>query len=318
MPAVTPSFAHRRQNLLNGEWVLVSPQRSSRPWQGQLEHVLADPLPAYDPGCYLCPENLRAGGDRNPPYSAPFVFINDFPALVPTGDGEYGTCRVCCYSPRHDLSLGELPQDAVEQIVWVWTEQYAELAADPRIGHVQIFENRGAAMGASSPHPHGQIWATEHVPMQVGREQERLLADTELLVAYLAGEDERVVEANDHMVAVVPYWAAWPYETLVAPRRRVPSLLELTDVERTALASILRRLVQRYDRLFGTAFPYSMGIHQRPTDGTPHDEWHLHLHFYPPLLRSATVRKFMVGYELLAEPQRDLTPEDAAERLRRA
>jgi UDPglucose--hexose-1-phosphate uridylyltransferase len=302
---------HRRHNPLSGEWVLVSPQRTERPWLGQVEREAPEGLPEHDPGCYLCPGNERAGGARNPDYTETFVFTNDYPALLPEGDGEYGTCRVVCYSPRHDLGLGDLPLDAVERVVEVWTEQYGELIADPRIGHVQVFENRGEMMGASNPHPHGQIWATEHVPMHVERELERLGADPALLETYVAQERERVVEENEHFVAAVPYWAVWPFETLVAARRRVPSLLELRDEERAALAEVLTRLVQRYDRLFDTRFPYSMGFHQAVSG-----IGHLHAHFYPPLLRSATVRKFMVGYELLAEPQRDLTPEDAAERLR--
>ena len=293
---------HRRYNPLNGDWVLVSPQRTQRPWHGQIERVADDALPEHDPSCYLCPGNERANGERNPQYTGTFVFTNDFPALVPAMDGEYGTCRVVCYSPRHDLGLA----DAAEHVVEVWTEQYGELIADPRIGHVQIFENRGEMMGASNPHPHGQIWATEHVPMHVAREQKHFAVDPGLLVPHL---DERVVEENEHFVAVVPYWAVWPFETLVAARRVVPSLLDLSDDERHALADVLKRLVRRYDRLFDTRFPYSMGLHQTS---------HLHAHFYPPLLRSAAVRKFMVGYELLAEPQRDLTPEEAAERLRAA
>jgi UDPglucose--hexose-1-phosphate uridylyltransferase len=299
--------AHRRQNPLSGEWVLVSPQRTARPWLGQIEPAAPEQLAAYDPSCYLCPGNERAGGARNPDYPQTFVFTNDFPALQPEGGGEFGTCRVVCYSPRHDLGIGELPLEAVERVVEVWTEQYGELLADRRIGHVQIFENRGEMMGASNPHPHGQIWATEHLPMQVERELERFAANPTLLADYVAQERERLVEENEHFLAVVPYWAVWPFETLVAARRVVPSLLELTNEERSSLADILRRLVRRYDRLFATPFPYSMGLHQTS---------HLHLHFYPPLLRSATVRKFMVGYELLAEPQRDLTPEEAAERLR--
>ena len=300
---------HRRYNPLNGEWVLVSPQRTQRPWQGQVERAPGASLPPHDPGCYLCPGNERAGGARNPEYEGTFVFTNDFPALVPDVAGEYGTCRVVCYSPRHDVGLGELGGEAIETVIAAWTEQYADLLADPRIGHVQIFENRGEMMGASNPHPHGQIWATEHVPMQVERELERFSATPSLLADYLRHEDERIVEEDEHFVAVVPYWAVWPFETLVATRRVVPSLLELADDERRSLARILERLVQRYDRLFDTRFPYSMGLHQTS---------HFHVHFYPPLLRSATVRKFMVGYELLAEPQRDLTPEDAAERLRAA
>jgi UDPglucose--hexose-1-phosphate uridylyltransferase len=300
---------HRRYNRLNGEWVLVSPQRTQRPWQGQVERIAPDVLPEHDPECYLCPRNERAGGVRNPDYDATYVFTNDFPALLPEENGEYGTCRVVCYSPRHDLGLGDLPLDAVGRVVEVWTEQYAELLGDPHIGHVQIFENRGEMMGASNPHPHGQIWATAHVPMHVERERERFAAEPALLEEYIAAERERVVEENEHFLACVPYWAVWPFETLVAARRRVPSLLDLRDEERSSLASIVKQLVRRYDRLFDTRFPYSMGLHQTS---------HLHVHFYPPLLRSATVRKFMVGYELLAEPQRDLTPEDAAERLRAA
>jgi len=309
---------HRRYNPLTGEWVLVSPRRDRRPWRGQVEPPAGEPLPAHDRDCHLCPGNERAGGTRNPRYDSTFVFTNDFPALVPEDGGEYGTCRVVCYSPRHDLGLGELHPDAVEGVVDLWAEQYAELGADPRIGHVQIFENRGEAMGASSPHPHGQIWATEHIPTHVAREQERLRERPSLLADYLASETERIVEANEHAVAAVPYWAVWPYETLVAPRRRAGSLVELDAEERAALAALVRSLVQRYDRLFETRFPYTMGIHQAPTDGRPHPEWHLHLHFYPPLLRSANVRKFMVGYELLAEPQRDFTPEEAAARLQTA
>jgi UDPglucose--hexose-1-phosphate uridylyltransferase len=300
---------HRRYNPLSGEWLLVSPQRTQRPWQGQVERVADVALLQHDSSCYLCPGNERAGGAHNPEYDSTFVFTNDFPALLPQSEGEYGTCRVVCYSPRHDLGLGDLPLEAVERVVDTWTEQYRELLNDPRIGHVQIFENRGEMMGASNPHPHGQIWATQHVPMLVAREQEHFAAMPSLLEDYLAGERERIVEENEDFVACVPYWAVWPFETLVASRRRVASLLELDDGERAALAAIVRQLVRRYDRLFDTRFPYSMGLHQTS---------HLHLHFYPPLLRSATVRKFMVGYELLAEPQRDLTAEEAAERLRAA
>jgi len=312
----TPAEPHRRYNPLTGEWVLVSPQRTERPWQGHVDEPPPEALPQHDPSCYLCPGNERAGGERNPDYDGTYVFTNDFPALVQGGDGEHGSCRVVCYSPRHDLGFGDLSPPAIQRIVETWTEQYEELGTHPHIGHVQIFENRGAQMGASNPHPHGQIWASEHVPTIVAREQEALERSA-VLLDYLDDERERIVEENDHFVAVVPYWAVWPFETLVVARRRAPSLLDLDDTERASLGPMLKSLVKRYDGLFGTQFPYSMGIHQAPTTGARSRECsHLHMHFYPPLLRSATIRKFMVGYELLAEPQRDITPEAAAERLR--
>ena len=331
------SHTHRRFNLLSNEWVLVSPHRTQRPWQGQVERAPDTERPFYDPSCYLCPGNKRAGGRRNPDYRHTFVFTNDFAALLPDtpdGDGgqdpflrarsERGTCQVVCFSPRHDQSLGELDKVGVEQVVNVWVEQYIELGRDPLNNHVQIFENRGAMMGASNPHPHGQIWATEHVPLHVTREQECQVQhyaahSRSLLADYLDSElasEERLVCANEHFVVVVPFWAVWPFETLVISRRHVGSLTERESQERASLADIVKQLATRYDNLFNVLFPYSMGFHQKPTDGTRHPEWHLHLHFYPPLLRSASVRKFMVGFELLGEPQRDITPEQAAERLR--
>jgi UDPglucose--hexose-1-phosphate uridylyltransferase len=330
------SHPHRRYNALSGEWVLVSPHRTQRPWQGQVESPSPEERPAYDPTCYLCPGNERAGGKRNPRYQHTFIFTNDFAALLPSTPGgaesqallraesERGTCRVVCFSPRHDQSLGELAHASLARVVDAWTEQYQELGADPLIKHVQIFENRGAMMGASNPHPHGQIWATEHIPQHVEREQDCQLehfarGNRSLLSDYLSVElasEERLVCANDHFVVVVPFWAVWPFETLVISRRHVGSLSALESGERAALADIVKRLVTRYDNLFKVSFPYSMGFHQTPTDGYAHPEWHLHLHFYPPLLRSASVRKFMVGFELLGEPQRDITPEHAAERLR--
>jgi len=251
----TPRTPHRRYNPLTDEWVLVSPQRTERPWLGQVDEQTENALPAHDPSCYLCPGNRRAGGARNPDYDGTHVFTNDFPALVTDGDGEYGTCRVVCYSPRHDLGFGDLSVAAIERVVETWTEQYEELGADHRIGHVQIFENRGSQMGASNPHPHGQIWATEHVPTIVAREQESL-GRAPILLDYLESERERIVEENEHFVAVVPYWAVWPFETLVIARRRVPSLLDLDDDERAALGPVLKNLVLRYDGLFGTPFPY--------------------------------------------------------------
>ncbi len=335
---------HRRRNALTGEWVLVSPHRSARPWQGQVERVAAEQRPAHDPGCYLCPGNTRAGGQRNPAYTGTFVFDNDFAALraaLPdAGAGgstgavnvadllvagrEPGICRVICFSPRHDLSLPHLPVPAIRGVVDLWTEEYEQLGSRPEIGWVQIFENKGEAMGCSNPHPHGQIWATQSVPLEGARELERfddhhVRHGRTLLEDYLALEiarEERIVCANDGFVALVPFWAVWPFELLVVSRRPVPNLSALRDAERDQLAEIIKRVTTRYDNLFETSFPYSAGLHQAPTDGAPHPEWHLHLHFYPPLLRSATVRKFLVGYEMLAEPQRDLTPESAAARLR--
>lgn len=327
---------HRRLNRLTGEWVLVSPQRTDRPWQGHTEEPEAPSRSAHDPDCYLCPGNERAGGARTPRYESTFVFDNDFPALLPDArDGapgagpmlvaqpERGLCRVVCYSPRHDLTLGEMDLDAVHRVVDTWTEQYEELGRIDWVRHVQIFENRGAMMGASNAHPHGQIWANETLPNEVAKEQAQQSAFAEagggcLLCTYLDAEladAKRVVFENDDFVAVVPFWAVWPFETLVLARRHQGALPDLSGLERQALADILRRLARRYDGLFDIPFPYSMGFHQRPTDGEAHPEWHLHAHAYPPLLRSATIRKFMVGYELLAQPQRDITPEEAAARL---
>ncbi|MFI7600331.1 UDP-glucose--hexose-1-phosphate uridylyltransferase [Actinoplanes sp. NPDC049681] len=324
---------HRRLNRLTGEYVLVSPHRTARPWQGQVEDPVPDSRPAYDPDCYLCPGNTRAGGARTARYSSTYVFDNDFAALLPdtapaapasggllVAEAERGICRVLCFSPRHDLTLGGMGTREIRQVVDAWTQQYTELGAIPWVAHVLIFENRGAMMGASNPHPHGQIWAEERLPNEAVKESARQRAhDGCLLCDYLAAEladGERLVASNDEFVALVPFWAVWPFETLVLPRSHAGSLPGLTEPARDGLADILGRLTRRYDRLFGVTFPYSMGLHQTPTDGAEHPEWHLHGHFYPPLLRSATIRKFMVGYELLAGPQRDITPEKAAEQLR--
>jgi UDPglucose--hexose-1-phosphate uridylyltransferase len=330
------STPHRRLNQLTGEWLLVSPHRTARPWQGQVEEQTAERRPAYDPACYLCPGNERAGGTRTPEYTSTFVFDNDYAALLPdtppqrlggdrllVAESERGVCRVVCFSPRHDLTLGGMAPAAIRRVVDTWIEQYAELGGISWVRHVQIFENRGAMMGASNPHPHGQIWANEQLPNEPARElrqQQTYAADGGcLLCDYLAAElkdGDRVVCQNDAFVALVPFWAVWPFEVLVQPREHRGALSDLDPAERDALADILRRLTRRYDGLFNVSFPYSMGFHQRPTDGAAHPEWHLHAHFYPPLLRSATVRKFMVGYELLGQPQRDITPESAADRLR--
>jgi UDPglucose--hexose-1-phosphate uridylyltransferase len=328
---------HRRFNPLTGEWVLVSPHRTQRPWQGQVEPTAAPPQPEYDPNCYLCPGNSRAGGVHNPKYDSTFVFDNDFAALKPDtppdrfercglliAEGEPGICRVVCFSPKHNLTIANMDLPDLRRVVDVWVEQYLDLGGRPLINYVQIFENRGAMMGASNPHPHCQIWSNHTVPNEPAKEQQSLDRwhaehDGCLICDYAALErssGERVVEENDAFLTIVPFWAVWPFETMVIAKRHLSAMDQLNSAERDALADILKRTTARYDRLFQVSFPYSMGFHQRPTDGKPHEEWHFHAHFYPPLLRSATVRKFLVGYEMLGSPQRDITPEAAAERLR--
>ncbi len=342
---VNPSYIdipHRRYNPLTREWVLVSPHRARRPWLGQVERVPPENLPSYDPGCYLCPGNARAGGRQNPQYQQTFVFDNDFPALLlsegeearPAATGadsplfvaqpESGICRVVCFDPRHDLTLPEMPLEGVVEVLRTWSQQTQELGELDFISYVQVFENKGAMMGCSNPHPHSQIWATSRIPDEPVKEID---AQTEyldrqgtcLLCDYLAAEQhsgERLVASNAHFSAVVPYWAFWPFEILLISHRHTASLVELSTEENTALADIMIRITTRYDNLFEVSFPYSMGFHQSPADGQAYPQCHLHAHYYPPLLRSATVRKFMVGYEMLGMPQRDLTAEAAAERLR--
>ncbi|OPZ18256.1 MAG: Galactose-1-phosphate uridylyltransferase [candidate division BRC1 bacterium ADurb.BinA364] len=325
---------HRRFNPLTRQWVLVSPQRTKRPWQGTTESRQGD-VPPYDPKCYLCPGNDRAGGAvQNPNYSDTFVYDNDFPALLPDSpsgriedemlicEPERGVCRVICFSPNHGLSLSRMKNEDIRKVVEVWAEQFAELGALEYINHVMIFENRE---GNSSPHPHCQVWATECVPVDPEREtasQAEWLErkGTDLVGDYLALELrrplERVICQNAHFVALAPFWAVWPYELMMIPRRRVATLLEMNDAERMGLADIMRQVTLRCDNLFEAPFPYSMGIHQAPTDGKAHPEWRLHLHFTSSVLRSPEIPKFMVGYERLGEPQRDFTPEYAAARLR--
>ena len=337
-------YPHRRYNPLTREWVLVSPHRAKRPWQGQVEKMPAANIPSYDPSCYLCPGNQRVSGAQNPAYSSTYVFDNDFQALLRPeqttyaaepaqtfpdpalfkAEPDWGICRVGCFSPRHDLSLPELSQPAVEEVVRMWIQETQTLGSLDFINYVQVFENKGAIMGCSNPHPHNQIWATNRIPVEPGKE---LSAQSDyldehtscLLCDYLAQErksGERIVTANEHFTALVPFWAVWPFEILVIAHRHLGSLPDLAESEIFSLADLLRRVTARYDNLFEVSFPYSMGFHQAPTDGKSYPGWHLHAHYYPPLLRSAIVKKFMVGFEMLGMPQRDLTPETAAERLR--
>ena len=333
---MTDQKPHRRQNLLTGEWVLVSPHRMGRPWQGETGNSAAPEALTYDPACYLCAGNTRVGGVVNPAYDGVWVFDNDFPALLsPNGEAsppadsilvtepETGVCRVICYTPDHSKTMASMTRAEINSVVEVWTSQWQELSARPDLASVTIFENRGTMMGASNPHPHGQIWATSSVPNELAIEVERQAAwfdknSSPLLIDYLErelAEGTRILCANSHFVALVPFWAAWPFETLVLPRRPVAALDELSAEEQGDLADILRRLTASFDRLFAAPFPYTMGLHQRPTRARA-PGFVFHMHFYPPLLRSATVRKFMVGFEMLAMAQRDLTPEAAAERLR--
>ncbi len=326
---------HRRYNPLTGEYIFVSPHRTKRPWQGQVEKTIPYQRPAHDPKCYLCPGNERAGGVNNPQYEQTFVFTNDFAALLPDVPKDHqpeqflfqeqpvrGTSRVICFSPRHDLTLPEMDVKDIRRVVDVWAEQTTELGQ--QYHWVQVFENKGAMMGCSNPHPHGQIWALDAMPNEPAKEDVRQKDyfqkhNQPLLLDYVDAEfkkEVRIIEQNDHWVFLVPYWATWPFETLLLPREHVLRIPDLNADQRDALADILKRLLTRYDNLFETSFPYSMGWHGAPFNSKGNQHWQLHAHFYPPLLRSATVRKFMVGYEMLAESQRDITAEQAAERLR--
>jgi UDPglucose--hexose-1-phosphate uridylyltransferase len=328
--------AHRRHNPLTGDWILVSPHRNKRPWQGKIENPPHSERPPYDPTCYLCPGNERAGGVRNPQYQNVFIFQNDFSALVPDvpdgsfqndgllrAESERGLCKVVCFSPRHDLTIPEMERTDIKNVVDAWATEYDALGKLDFINYVQIFENKGEIMGCSNPHPHGQIWAQYSIPVEPAKECATQLAHFQthrstLLGDYLELElfrKERIVAENEHFVALVPFWAVWPFEAMIISRNPKQHLLQLTDEERYSLADIYKKLTIKYDNLFNVSFPYSAGIHQAPTDGKDHPEWHFHIHFYPPLLRSATIRKFMVGYEMLANPQRDITPEQAAQRL---
>lgn len=331
-------YPHRRWNPLRESWVMVSPHRTQRPWQGEVGQKTTPSGVTYDPQCYLCPGNTRAGGAANPAYTGVFSFVNDYAALLPEvpaasqapaspllkAEPARGLCKVLCYHPDHSLTLARMTPEEIRPVVDAWAEHHLELGGLDWIEYVQIFENRGAMMGASNPHPHGQIWSTGFVPDEPAAEtkaQGAYLARTGhcLLCDYAAAESaagERVVFENEHFMALVPWWAVWPFEVLLVSKRHLGAMPELNDAERDGLADALKRLTTRFDNLFETSFPYTMGFHQSPTDASGHPEWHFHAHFYPPLLRSATVRKFMVGFEMLGMPQRDITPEDAAQRLR--
>ncbi len=329
--------SHRRYNPLTGDWVLVSPHRTKRPWQGKVEKNPVENRPQHDPNCYLCPGNERAGGINNPDYKDVFVFQNDFSALVPdVPDGKYerkelflaeserGFCKVICFSPRHDLTIPEMDVAEIKKVVDVWCQEYKSMGSLDYINYVQIFENKGDIMGCSNPHPHGQIWAQYSVPVEPDKESIKLKEyfakhHNTLLSDYLEEElkdKERILVENDHFVALVPFWATWPFETMIISKRPVSNMLQLSDDEKLSMADAYKQLTVMYDNLFEVSFPYSAGIHQCPTDGKEYPEWHLHMHFYPPLLRSASVKKFMVGYEMMANPQRDITPEQAAARLK--
>lgn len=324
---------HHRFNILTGEKVLVSPHRNNRPWQGQVEDIYAGNLPTYDSTCYLCPTNKRADGTNNPDYTDTFVFTNDYSAILEnTAEGtfnqadllqataERGLCKVITFSPRHDLTLPEMDSSAILKVVDLWQQEFKILAQKEWIKYIQIFENKGAIMGCSNPHPHGQIWSQSSLPNEILIETARQKTyyeknKTSMLQAYIELElrlTERVIIDNDHFVALVPYWAIWPFETMIISKRHLQHIGQFTAEEKADLAKTLQELTIRYDNIFSTSFPYSAGMHQAPVNDGVHEEWHWHMHFYPPLLRSASIKKFMVGYEMLGSPQRDITPEQAA------
>lgn len=333
----TTHHPHRRKNILTGEWVLVSPHRTQRPWQGEVAPNQTEKRPEYDPACYLCPGNKRIGGEVNPLYDGTFVFTNDFSALlldVPSGKtshhallqakSEKGICRVVNFSPRHDLTLAEMDEPGIENVIDAWKTEFRSLGALPQINHVQIFENKGAMMGNCNPHPHCQIWAQESIPMEAHKELRQFRAHFNATKRSLLSDNvkielkqkERLVYENASFVVVVPFWAVWPFETMIIPRRKFETILQLKKNEKKDFANAVKVVTSKYDNLFMMSFPYSSGLHQAPTDGKDHRAWHFHAHFYPPLLRTASIKKFMVGYEMMAEPQRDTTPEHSAALLR--
>ncbi|GAA4320317.1 galactose-1-phosphate uridylyltransferase [Pontixanthobacter gangjinensis] len=326
---------HRRYNILTGEWVLVSPHRTKRPWQGKTEEKKTLQKHTYDPSCYLCPGNTRASGETNPDYRQPYSFVNDFASLLPDSpeinfeegllkaETEQGICKVVCFSPDHSLTLPLMEEKDITRVVQIWKKEYLELGEKPNINYVQIFENKGAIMGCSNPHPHGQIWSQSSIPTEILKKSSKFRKHWQehkrsLLGDYLQQElesGERILDQNEHFVSLIPFWAVWPFEAMIVPKRHIQHIGQLNEDEEIAFAEILKKLTIKYDNIFETSFPYSSGIHQAPTDGKAYPEWHFHMSFYPPLLRSATVKKFMVGYEMFAGPQRDITAEQAAKRL---
>lgn len=329
-------YSHKRYNILTGEWVLVSPHRAKRPWQGQNEAVLNEVRPSYDKTCYLCPGNTRINGEVNPNYEDVFVFTNDFSALqkdsklfeiedgLLVAQSERGICKVVCFSPDHSKSLADMEPQEIVKVVCAWQKEYRILGETPDIKYVQIFENKGAVMGCSNPHPHGQIWSQSTLPNEVlKKDQEQLTyfnkKNASLLKDYLTQElekKERIIFENESFVVLVPFWAIWPFETMIIPKQHQKSLLEMSDEESILFAQAISILTKAYDKLFNCSFPYSSGIHQAPTNAKDNSHWHWHMSFYPPLLRSATVKKFMVGYEMFGSPQRDITAEVAAQKLK--
>jgi UDPglucose--hexose-1-phosphate uridylyltransferase len=329
-------YSHKRYNILTGEWVLVSPHRAKRPWQGQNEAVNNEKRPSYDESCYLCPGNTRINGEVNPEYTDVFVFTNDFAALQndsPTfnvNDGllkaqsETGICKVICFSPDHSKSLADMSASEIQKVVFTWQKEFKELSENPKINYVQIFENKGAVMGCSNPHPHGQIWSQSSLPNEVLKKNTQQLDyynknKSSLLGDYLTQEldkNERIIFENDGFVVLVPFWAVWPFEAMVVPKKQQVNILEMTEDETLQYGEAIAVLTKAYDQIFNTSFPYSSGIHQAPTDGNANKHWHWHMSFYPPLLRSASVKKFMVGYEMFGTPQRDITPEQAVKMIK--
>ena len=329
-------YSHKRFNILTGEWVLVSPHRAKRPWQGQNEAISIKKRPSHDPNCYLCAGNTRINGEENPVYEAVFVFTNDFAALQTTSpvfsvndglfkaESEQGICKVLCFSPDHSKSLADMSVEDIGKVVKAWQKEYIELGSHDMINYVQIFENKGAVMGCSNPHPHGQIWSQSTLPNEVDKKNQQQNRyynknKSSLLGDYLEQEleaNERIIYQNDDFVVLIPFWAIWPFEAMIIPKTQKRNITELSEAERLSFADAISKITIVYDKLFECSFPYSSGIHQSPTDGQPNDHWHWHMSFYPPLLRSATVKKFMVGYEMFGSPQRDITAEQAADRLR--